>query len=241
MTDIARKLSEPFPPNAVSWRIGSTNREKTRAMALAYIDARDVMNRLDSVCGPFGWQSKHIATGETVTCHIRIRDPESGEWITKSDGAGKTDVEGEKGSYSDSIKRAAVSWGIGRYLYDLDSPWVEIEARGNSYVIKQSEIPKLAAKLPAPGLATQLREQKPEQAETPIDQPLQHPRREEARAAWQRIHDEITSATSLAAIEATIKANSDNLGLVKKVSSEGYMTLMSLANARKSEFYGTTG
>ena len=38
-------------------------------------------------------------------------------WITKADGAGDTDIEGEKGGISDALKRAAVVWGIGRYLY----------------------------------------------------------------------------------------------------------------------------
>jgi hypothetical protein len=53
-------------------------------------------------------------------------------WVRKSDGAGETQVEGEKGAISDALKRAAVKWGIGRYLYDLDSPWVPCETyQGN--------------------------------------------------------------------------------------------------------------
>ncbi len=38
-------------------------------------------------------------------------------------------------------------WGIGRYLYDVDSPWVQIEAMGRSFKIKDSERPKLRAVL----------------------------------------------------------------------------------------------
>lgn len=149
MTDIAQRLAAPFPPDAIEWRIGPTNKEKTRGMALAYIDARDVMNRLDDVAGPFGWQSDHVVSANgMVTCRISVLDPESGEWIAKSDGAGKTDVEGEKGSYSDALKRAAVAWGIGRYLYATESPWVAVEPAGNSYRIKDSERPKLLAALP---------------------------------------------------------------------------------------------
>ena len=52
MKDIFQRLSAPFPPDRVSWRIGSTTKDKTRGMALAYIDARDVMERLDNVVGP---------------------------------------------------------------------------------------------------------------------------------------------------------------------------------------------
>ena len=38
-------------------------------------------------------------------------------WVTKSDGAEDSTIEAVKGAYSDSFKRAAVKWGIARYLY----------------------------------------------------------------------------------------------------------------------------
>jgi hypothetical protein len=41
----------------------------------------------------------------------------------------------KKGMMSDALKRAAVRWGVGRYLYELKSPWVAIEARGRSFII----------------------------------------------------------------------------------------------------------
>jgi hypothetical protein len=147
--ELMAHLAAPFPADAISWRVGSTTKDKKKGMALAYISARDVMNRLDSACGSFGWQSEHIvaADGKKVTCRIGIRHPENGEWIWKSDGAGETDVEGEKGSYSDSLKRAAVAWNIGRYLYDAESPWVELEAAGNSYKIAAHEYARLRKSL----------------------------------------------------------------------------------------------
>ena len=142
------KLADPFPPDVVSWRVGPTNKDKTKGMALAYIDARDVQDRLTEVCGPFGWQCRHEVSGDKrVTCHIGIKCPETAEWIWRSDGAGETDVDGEKGSYSDSFKRAAVKWGIGRYLYDLGSPWVEINPVGRSYAITAPEMKRLAGTL----------------------------------------------------------------------------------------------
>ena len=49
------------------------------------------------------------------------------EWVWKSNGAGQSDIEAEKGQFSDAFKRAAVLWGIGRYLYALPSPWVDLE------------------------------------------------------------------------------------------------------------------
>jgi hypothetical protein len=140
-----KALAAPFPPDRISWRIGSTNGDKTRGMALAYLDSRDVQDRLDEVCGVGGWQSRYPhATGKTV-CEIGIKVGD--EWIWKADGAGDTDVEAEKGALSDAFKRAAVRWGIGRYLYDVESPWVEIEPAGRSYKIKAGEYAKLRAVL----------------------------------------------------------------------------------------------
>lgn len=145
-------LSAPFPPDKISWRVGSTNKDKTKGMALAYIDARDVMDRLDEACGPAGWQCSYPhANGKTV-CSIGIKIGD--EWVWKANGAGDTDIEAEKGALSDAFKRAAVCWGIGRYLYDLDSPWVAIEPMGRSYKITDSEKGRLAKLLGKPETRT---------------------------------------------------------------------------------------
>lgn len=139
------ELAKPFPPELVSWRVGSTKADKTAGLALAYIDARDVMERLDAVCGPPNWQCKYShANGKTV-CDIGIKC--DGEWVWKADGAGDSDVEAEKGALSDAFKRAAVRWGIGRYLYAIKSSWVELEPAGKSYKIKAHEYKKLEALL----------------------------------------------------------------------------------------------
>lgn len=125
--EIFRALAAPFPPERVSWRVGSVTKDGKKAMALAYIDARDVMERLDAVVGPGRWQRRHPHVNGTTTCEIDLWLADMGGWVTKTDGAGDTAVEAEKGSLSDSFKRAAVNWGVGRYLYDLPSPWVEID------------------------------------------------------------------------------------------------------------------
>jgi hypothetical protein len=137
-------LGRPFPPSAISWRLGATNHDKTKGIALAYIDARDVMDRLDEVCGQDRWQNIYTDSGNGKTCcQIGILCGE--HWVWKANGAGDTDVEADKGAFSDGFKRAAVQWDIGRYLYNLDSPWVEIEPKGKSFAIKKSELPALKA------------------------------------------------------------------------------------------------
>jgi hypothetical protein len=120
------KLKAPFPQSQVSWRAQTVSKNGDKALALAYIDARDVQDRLDEVCGPENWQCRYPhANGKTV-CEIGIRV--NGEWVWKSDGAGDSDIEAEKGALSDAFKRAAVRWGVGRYLYDLETPWVPCES-----------------------------------------------------------------------------------------------------------------
>ena len=140
-------LKIPFRPDLVSWRVGSTTTDKSKGMALAYIDARDVMERLDEVCGASGWQDTYPwSDGKKIVCSIGIKI--EGEWVWKSNGAGETDFEGEKGAFSDAFKRAAVLWGIGRYLYDVKAPWMPIKAQGKSFVFTDESLAKLAKSLP---------------------------------------------------------------------------------------------
>lgn len=155
MKELIEKLAAPFDPSRVSWRVGSTTQAKDKGMALAYIDSRDVQDRLDAVCGAAGWQCRYPHAGQKTVCEIGVKI--EAEWIWKADGAGDSDVEAEKGALSDAFKRAAVKWGIGRYLYDIESPWVAIVARGKSYVIADHETARLqkilAGNKPAPPTA----------------------------------------------------------------------------------------
>lgn len=83
------------------------------------------MQRLDDILGPENWQDNYFETPKRILCNLGIRVDQ--EWIWKSDGAGDTDMEGEKGGLSDSFKRAAVKFGIGRYLYRIRVPWIDLE------------------------------------------------------------------------------------------------------------------
>ncbi len=155
MSDIFEQLASPFDPSEVDWRVGSVTKKDTpnpEGMALAYIDARTVMDRLDTVCGPAGWQCKYVMEGAKTVCEIGIKCGE--EWVWKADGAGDSDVEAEKGALSDAFKRAAVRWGVGRYLYNLKSPWVPVKPNGKSFVIAREAQAQLDALLrgnkPAP-------------------------------------------------------------------------------------------
>ena len=148
---ITEQLKAPFDPKVISWRVGEVSKKKDKAIALAYLNARDVMKRLDDVCGDH-WQVEYPFDG---CCRIGIKI--DNEWIWRSNGAGETNIEGEKGKFSDAFKRAAVLWGVGRYLYYLPNEWVEIDEYK-----KLKRTPKLPAwAMPkAPELREHTREQK---------------------------------------------------------------------------------
>jgi hypothetical protein len=227
------KLSAPFKPEEIEWRVGSTTQDKKKGMALAYIDARLVMERLDAVCGPDGWQCRYLAIGEKKTCcEIGVRVGE--QWIWKADGSGDTDVEGEKGAFSDSFKRAAVKWGIGRYLYDVSSPWVELEPAGRSFKIKDSEFGKLRAALSKGGVAqpVEQRSPKPQAAGSSPATPATGPElmirvpsvdNKPDWAAWLKAigHaiDETSSLTELNALERDNAAPAKNLSFVSEANA----------------------
>ena len=127
--NIENELKKPFPEPQIHWRIGARNKDKTSGLPLAYIDARDVMDRLDFVLGFDGWEDSYIETTKgriicTLACMI------GDKLVIRSDGAGDTGTEGEKGAISDALKRAAVKFGIGRYLYGLGGEWVDLDKYG---------------------------------------------------------------------------------------------------------------
>jgi len=122
-------LRQPFDYEDIEWRIqqaGVTN-DKAWATVIAYVTNRAIQNRLDAVAGPQNWRNEYSkAPDDGVLCGISIHDDELG-WITKFDGAENTNIEAVKGGLSGSMKRAAVQWGIGRYLYDIETIFVSMQ------------------------------------------------------------------------------------------------------------------
>lgn len=122
--DLFAALAAPFHPSEV----------RTRSQGgrdLRYVTARTVMHRLDAVLGPENWRDEYRAErGDAVVCRLWVRLPD-GEWLAKEDcglaaaaaaAAGKPGAaDPVKSAYSDALKRAAVRWGVGRYLYG-DAP-----------------------------------------------------------------------------------------------------------------------
>jgi hypothetical protein len=138
--NLTNALAEPFDPSEVRFKPAVVS--GNRALALAYVDARVIQDRLDDVLGVDGWQDDYecLADG-SVVCRLRLRMGD--EWITKVDVGGQSEQSdgGDriKAAFSDALKRAAVKFGIGRYLYRLPSQWVGYDSQRRQL----AELPKL--------------------------------------------------------------------------------------------------
>lgn len=124
--------SKPMP---YQWRVQSRTKDRSKAICTAYIDARDVMNRLDEIGLP--WDSNVREVSGFIACSLTVMGegwdviktdigmrPETNEADQMYDQAGKS-------AYSDAFKRAAVQFGVGRFLYDLDMVTLPCDQYGN--------------------------------------------------------------------------------------------------------------
>lgn len=126
-----KALQDFFEADAIEWRIQQAGEKHGRVWAICvpYVTNRAIQVRLDEVAGPENWRNEFRPGPDGgVMCGISIRV--GGEWVTKWDGAENTDVEGVKGGLSGAMKRAAVQWGIGRYLYALDETFANVHDNG---------------------------------------------------------------------------------------------------------------
>lgn len=144
--DKMKELQAPFNWSDIKFRIGVKNSAKTSGLALAYVDNRAIQERFDKVFGIHGWKNEFKPWGDGQLCGISVWDDDKSCWITKWDGAENTKVEPLKGGLSDSQKRAAAQWGVGRYLYYLKQEWYEIKNDyGNVYsFVKRPTLPAWA-------------------------------------------------------------------------------------------------
>lgn len=123
----SEQLKAYFPEDELEWRVqqsGMSKEGKPYAMVLCYVQARAIENRLDNVVGCENWQNEIRVEGENIIARLGVRF--GGEWVWKENGASQTDIEAFKGGISGAIKRVASSgFGIGRYLYELDTTFAE--------------------------------------------------------------------------------------------------------------------
>ena len=125
---IAQALAAPFAKATVKHKPLTV--KNNRALALAYIDCRAVQDRLDEVVGVAGWMDDcQILDDGSVVCHLKVWLGD--QWISKSDAGSPSEQPDSgdrlKAAFSDALKRAAVKFGIGRYLYRLPNVWCDYD------------------------------------------------------------------------------------------------------------------
>ena len=125
---ITQALSAPFDLKEVKFKPQVV--QGTRALALAYVDARAIQDRLDDVLGVEGWQDEYeVLADGSVVCRLRLKI--GNEWVVKMDVGGPSEQpdggDRMKAAFSDALKRAAVKFGIGRYLYRLPQQWADYD------------------------------------------------------------------------------------------------------------------
>lgn len=92
---------------------------------LLYKDARVDQRILDETFGPMNWQRSHQTIEGRLYCTISVWDADKSAWVSKQDVGTESNTEAEKGQASDSFKRAAFNWGIGRELYSAPFIWID--------------------------------------------------------------------------------------------------------------------
>jgi len=121
MNDVWEMLSQPFPPADLQWRVEALSQDQKWALVAPYLDARAVLDRLDEVVGTHGWQDSYEVLAKTgdsyaVKCRLVVMDV-SKEEVGEGDSY--------KAAFSDALGRAAVKFGVGRFLYGVDKQWVD--------------------------------------------------------------------------------------------------------------------
>lgn len=134
MDVILKELRRPFHSSKVKFKVASNTKGKS-AICVAYVDARDVQERFNSVCEGF-WSNtfREIYEGgpfmQIVAVEATIKVVSLDYDISHSD-IGAKDNENEDGSfghkalYSDALKRAAVPFGVAAPLYSMPQLWLE--------------------------------------------------------------------------------------------------------------------
>lgn len=149
--EIRRRLEEPFDESAVKWVVKATSKQNTRqgpvdrGYVLPYVDVRPYADRLNEVAGIGRWTRKYsvqvvegtgrkIRAGQewkivdtakiVVTCEVTLNGlgSQTGlgeEWADDDNAATAAEAQ--------AFKRACSMFGVGRYLYDLDGEWVDLD------------------------------------------------------------------------------------------------------------------
>lgn len=131
--ELVKNLSKEVP---FKWRVQGRNKAKDKVQITAYIDARQVQDILDQYC-EHGWSNSFYEIAGGIFCKLIIHGP-IGETYIRSDAGSRIESDstdqmfdqGFKAAASDAFKRAAVQFGVGRFLYDQPKMWLPCNEKG---------------------------------------------------------------------------------------------------------------
>ncbi|HEV2401443.1 MAG TPA: Rad52/Rad22 family DNA repair protein [Candidatus Sulfotelmatobacter sp.] len=149
LDEVLRALAIPFDLQVVQWRVTEWSEDGKRGLMMPYADPRAYSDRLNDLFTPAGWSRKYAvqtsgpvqrrnrrpAAKILVTCEVTIAciGTNSGtgeEWADKENALTAAEAQ--------AFKRSLSCFGLGRYLYDIDGKWVDLDQQG-----VPTKIPKL--------------------------------------------------------------------------------------------------
>ena len=141
LDEILRALAIPFDLPVVQWRVTERSEDGTRGLMMPYADPRAYSDRLNDLFTPAGWSRKYAvqtsapvqrsnrrpAAKILVTCEVTIArvGTNSGtgeEWADKENALTAAEAQ--------AFKRSLCCFGLGRYLYDIDGEWIDLDRQG---------------------------------------------------------------------------------------------------------------
>ena len=135
MEKVFRALREPFPVKYLSWTVIATNKDSGDALVSPYVGRHHIMARFDDVLGPMNWQTGVQGQVGYLIKGIGIRFEKSEEWVWRWEPGvyiAATDKNRRRievlGSATVGLRRAAIEWGVGRYLKFITAQWVPYDA-----------------------------------------------------------------------------------------------------------------
>lgn len=224
------KLSEPFGPEEVRWRIlqsGKSAEGRIWARVVSYVDRASIEDRLDQAAGPEGWKCSYERQGDAIVCTLAIRTEEG--WIEKSDAAGLREQEEDgqdavKTAYTEAFKRAAVKWGIARELYKREEAWAVVHLDGKgAYRAKLKDGTVFSWDPPVPG-----EREKEKRPEAPVERVATRSPHTDSREREQRVEALLARSIGVRAVGKPRNGNGhsnrfSSVALAEKDSENGPM------------------
>lgn len=151
--EIRIQLLDPFDPAEIKWRVTATSSQQSRngpvkrGQLVAYADQRAYTDRLNEIFGEWGWTRAYNvqvaqnferslnkgANGQkqSVICaKVVVVSTVSVNGLGSHTGVGEEWADDENSATraeAQAFKRACACFGLGRYLYDLDKVWEDLD------------------------------------------------------------------------------------------------------------------